>query len=413
MAAILPAKAWEPIRLRDSFPFALVTEPAAQAGAYMYAGTSLPYPGDYGISDAQLPDSLQAVFVNHVGRHGARFLTSPQTTHRLLDYLDSCDTLSPVGRNVLWLCHTLDSVTAGCWGALDEMGREEQDSIGARLARRFPGLFSPGDSVAAVASFVPRCVASMDAMTHALVTAHPRTELSAGSGPRFSPLLRFFDSDKAYRAYRDSGEWEKVWQGFVDSVCPVEPVLRLGSGPRLGDARLRSLSMDLYKAVSGAMCILDRIDWRPFFLENEYARLWECANLKHYLTYSANGLSRVSALMARPLCDELRLTLEEAAAPGYSGPKAILRFGHAETLMPLFSLLDLPRCRYVTDKWGSVADNWQDSNVATMAANLQIVLCRAEPSGNLYVKVYLNESPVLPLMTLGKALEWLNADRGM
>lgn len=399
-ALSLPAFAW--VREQNRFPYALVQEPAAQAGAYMYAGTGLPY---YPAADfSPVPDSLATVFVNHVGRHGARYLSSAKYVSRLRKYLGKCRNLTPIGRNVKWLCDYADSVTRGRWGALDPEGMTEQDSIGARFVRRYPGLFTRSDSVAAISSYVPRCVMSMDCMTHSILQADTLLNLSAGSGPRYNALLRPFDVDSAYIKYMDTGEWSRIYRNYVDTVCPTEPIRRLASdSPALSDRKARELSMDLYRLVSGSMSYVPRLGWRPFFEEQEYRRLWQCANLRHYLTHSATALSDIPERMAIPLRDELIATLDAAAQPGYTGPAAILRFGHAETLMPLLSLMRIPGCRYITADWGSVARNWQDSCIVPMAANLQLALLRSRHTGTLYLQVYLNESPVLPLMPWAEA----------
>ena len=55
-------------------------------------GSAMPYP----IPDMALraiPDSLTPVYVNHVGRHGARFLSSGKYTNELLKYLGRDETL--------------------------------------------------------------------------------------------------------------------------------------------------------------------------------------------------------------------------------------------------------------------------------------------------------------------------------
>lgn len=391
---------------RESLPSGFVTEPAAQAGAYMYAGTSAPYP-ETG-TDMSIPDSLEVIFVNHAGRHGARYLSSAKFTGNLLKYLDSCGELTPAGERVRRLCQQVDSISANQWGALDSLGIEEQSGIGKRFALRYGQLMKRRDSIVAIASYIPRCIMSMDQMTHGIAWQERNIELSAGSGRRFNHLLRFFGTDSAYIQFKANGEAERVWEAYCAKVCPIEPIRRLSkSVSALSDKDTRELSMDLYNVVAGSMCGTIDTDWRYFFKEDEYRRLWECANLKHYLTYSWSGLSDIPVRMAQPLLDDLRITLEEAATPDYSGPAAILRFGHAETMMPLLGLLGLPGCRYVTSNWDSVSSHWIDTDVAPMAVNLQMALCRSKTSGILYLQVYLNERAVIPLMPWKKARLWL------
>lgn len=63
-----------------------IQSPGAEGGAYIYAGTALPYQSptdDDNAFEHVLGDSLEVVFVNHVGRHGARFLSSSKPTDKL------------------------------------------------------------------------------------------------------------------------------------------------------------------------------------------------------------------------------------------------------------------------------------------------------------------------------------------
>lgn len=443
-----------------------IQSPGAQAGAYVYAGTSTPYEApESGASVEVIPDSLDVVFVNHVGRHGARYFSSDKFTRKLSGYLRECGELTPVGERVKRLCSVSDSVMSGRWGALDALGREEQSGIGRRMAERYGALLERRDSVEGIASYVPRCVMSMDELTHGAIWVDRSLEVATGSGKRYTPLMRFFDVDKDYLCYKDSDEWRDVYKSFADSVCPTAVVLRLSAGgarlierlcdeaiasgvPASGGAleealseRLRgewsedwvktagitkadaiALAGDLYSVVSGCAAVsygsdpeiaYSLCDWRMFFTSREYERLWECGNLKHYLTYSANGLSNSASRMAAPLLRNLVETLEEAAKDDYSGPAIRVRLGHAETMMPLLSLMDLPGCSYVTTDWGSVADRWMDWNVASMAANLQLVLCRSKASGALYLVTLRNENRVGDPERFSAAISRMKRQAGM
>lgn len=436
-----------------------IQEPGAQGGAYIYAGSAMPYEEPDGV--VAVPDSFDVVFVNHVGRHGARFLSSDKEPAKLLKFLKGRDGLTPVGQRIYDLCEAVDSVTGDRWGALDALGRKELSGIGERFAVRYGGLLSGNERVEGFSSYVPRCIMSMDEMTHGIAWHDRSVELSTGSGKRFNALVRPFEVDSAYLAYKNSGEWKRVYEGFVDTVCPPAVALRLSkdgsaflerlckdalkrgvpnSGASLeqaiadtlncawpsewemeaGMTRKEALSIagSLYKVVAGCQAIeygenvfpqTVSTYWGGYFTSMEYEKLWECANLEHYLTYSASGFSDAPAQMARPLLAEILETLEEAATSGYNSPAAIVRFGHAETLMPLLALMDLPGCRYVTTDWGSVANHWQDWNVVPMGANLQLVLCRAHESGELYLITYRNEEQAGAPEPWAKALQRLQA----
>ena len=385
---------------------AMVTASSAQICEY--AGTSLPYPclGDH--EAYQVPDSLEVVYIDHVGRHGARFLSKASYTRDMLKFLDDAGPLTAAGVRLRALCHRLDSVTAGRYGALDSIGMVEQTGIGDRMSRRGAEALRQLDSVTAIASYVPRCVMSMDMCSHAVIWNHPKTEMGQGSGPRYNTLVRFFDTDSAYLAYDRSNEWKRIWEAYDAKVSPVDAVRRLVSDPgQTSDKKLRKMARVMYKIVAGANAVFGSVDWQAFYTPDEYRRAWQSENLRHYLTYSANGLSLTPSRMSRSLVADIAASLEHASLPGYDGPAMTLRFGHTETLMPLLSQLAVPGCRYVTTDWDRVADHWRDYEVVPMATNLQLLLLRSKGTDRLYVQSLHNEQPAMPLMTYSQAQEWL------
>ena len=385
---------------------AMVTASSAQICEY--AGTSLPYPclGDH--EAYQVPDSLEVVYIDHVGRHGARFLSKASYTRDMLKFLDDSGPLTAAGVRLRALCHRLDSVTAGRYGALDSIGMVEQTGIGDRMSRRGAEALRQLDSVTAIASYVPRCVMSMDMCSHAVIWNHPKTEMGQGSGPRYNTLVRFFDTDSAYLAYDRSNEWKRVWEAYDAKVSPVDAVRRLiPNCNAVSDKKLRKMARVMYKIVAGANAVFGSVDWQAFYTPDEYRRAWQSENLRHYLTYSANGLSLTPSRMSRSLVADIAASLEHASRPGYDGPAMTLRFGHAETLMPLLSQLAVPGCRYVTTDWSGVAGHWRDYEVVPMATNLQLLLLRSKGTDRLYVQTLHNEQPAMPLMTYSQAQEWL------
>ncbi|MDE6371840.1 MAG: hypothetical protein K2K92_10185, partial [Duncaniella sp.] len=166
----------------------------------------------------------------------------------------------------------------------------------------------------------------------------------------------------------------------------------LGNAFPLNDDEGREVALAAYKVVAacGAMA-LDASPQRIFSL-SEYNALWSVGNLEHYLTHSASTLSPAPMELAAALLKELVETMDEAAK-GENRYSVMLRFGHAETLMPLFALMRLPGCYYMTNYFDTVGMHWRDFYVVPMASNLQLLLLRSS-SGHLYVRADLNEVPV-------------------
>lgn len=357
-------------------------------------GSAMPYPTPDQALRA-IPDSLTPVFVNHVGRHGARFLSSSKYTTSLLRYLDRADslnTITPVGRKLRQLCSTVVRNTAGRWGALDSLGMAEQRGIASRLHALTPALFRD-TKINAISSYVPRCVASMDEFTHQLTRLDNRIEVYSASGRQNSPLVRPWTNDKDYQEYIGSRPWHEVYDNYEDTTIPESVAVKaLGANYPFSPGEARDISMSIYKVVAGCAAMAIPADASTFMNLDEYNALWSVENLHHYLTHSASTLSQAPMDMAAALIIDLMNTMDSAAG-GDNEYSVMLRFGHAETMMPLLALMRLPGCYYMTNYFDTVRLHWRDFYVVPMASNIQMILFKST-SGRFYVRVDLNETPV-------------------
>lgn len=349
------------------------------------------------ISRVATPDSLVPVFINHVGRHGARFPASPKGINALQDairHAEEAGTLTPTGKQLKQLATLVASAAAGQWGALDSVGIAEQRGIASRMLRTFPSLFDNGN-VEAISSYAPRCIMSMYTFTHQLARLNNKMSITTSSGRQFSYLLRPFDLDAEYKDYRQSDEWQSVLEAFRARVIPLEPLKKaLGDISGYTDGEARELAMQQYQLVADAAAagISDNPD--KYFTREEYNRLWQAFNLKQYLLYTANIISTVPADMASPLLRSLITSTDAVTRGDKQMPGVMLRFAHAETLMPLLSLMKLKGCNYVTNYIETVPRHWQDFNIVPMAANLQLILFKHKSKDRYYLRVDLNERPL-------------------
>lgn len=357
-------------------------------------GSAIPYP-DRTVKELAYPDSLTPVYINHVGRHGARFLSSSKYTTSLLRTLhkaDSLNTITPMGRELIEICDLVVARTAGRWGALDSLGMAEQRAIASRAHIAFPSLFN-NTKIHAISSFVPRCVMSMDEFTHQLTRLNNKVEIYMSSGRQNSPLVRPWDGDDEYKAFMSGDEWHKVYEDYLSAKVPVSVAERaLGKNYPFNGDEAKDVSMGIYKVLAGCSAMSIELDLAKYFTQGEINALWSVENLHHYLTHSASTLSSAAPDLAVKLLSELIETMGNAV-DGKNPYSVMLRFGHAETLMPLFALMHIPGCYYMTNYFDTVGLHWRDFYVIPMAANLQMILFKSK-SGNYYVRTDLNESPV-------------------
>lgn len=356
-------------------------------------GSLMPYPTP---SAVETPDSLEAVMINHVGRHGARYPASSKNTQTMLSALeraDSLGTITTVGRELMALCRRVMAESAGRWGALDSLGMAEQRGIASRMMRNYPKLFD-GARVDAISSYAPRCIMSMYSFTHQMARLNNRLEIYTGSGRQNSLLLRPFDIEQDYIEFRQSDKTKEPYMKYLRSVVTADALKRvLGKDYPFDGVDVDELALAEYYVIAGMSAMSIECNAFRFFTPEEYNALWSCFNLRQYLQRTASTISTVPAEIASPLLLDL-ITTTQQAVDGHADAAVRLRFGHAETLMPLLSLMHLKGCYYMTNYFDTVRLHWRDFYVVPMAANLQIVLFKAKRSGRYYVRVDLNETPV-------------------
>ena len=343
------------------------------------------------------PDSLAPVFINHVGRHGSRFPASATHCKAMLEALENAKTQGTItarGKELLTLVELVMEKANGQWGALDDLGVAEQRGIAARMYSRYPSLFKE-KKVEAISSYSPRCVMSMYSFTHQLTRMNNSIELTTTSGRGKSSLMRPFDVEMSYKDFIELGAWKEPYQQHFDNVVPTSAIERvLGKDYNYGEINPKDLAIVEYYVIAGMSAMEMECDASKYFTTEEYNALWSCFNLRQYLQRTATTLSSVPADIASPLlCDIIESTDLVVERGGNTSVSAKLRFGHAETLMPLLSLMRLKGCNYKTNYFDTVAKNWQDFNVVPMSANIQFVLFKTK-GGNFYLRIDRNEEPI-------------------
>lgn len=355
------------------------------------SGSLMPYPQR---AQIELPDSLTPIYIDHVGRHGARYPASPNYTVKMRDALgraDSLGTITTAGRRLMKLCDNVIEASHNRWGALDSLGKAEQAGIASRMFLNFPRLFNEGN-VRAISSYAPRCVMSMYEFTHQLDRLNNRNTITTSAGRVNSPLLRPFDVDEEYLAWRKENVQKAPYDEYMESVLSPLPLQRvLGSAYPLPDD-WRELALCEYYVLAGMGAMGREVDPSYYFTLDEYNALWSCFNLRQYLVRTATTLSTIPAEITSKLVADIIESLRAGAA-GTTDVTANLRFGHAETLMPLFAQLHLPGCFYMTNYFDTVGQHWRDFYVVPMAANIQFVVLRTE-AGCTYLMTLLNEELV-------------------
>ncbi|XP_015983721.2 multiple inositol polyphosphate phosphatase 1 isoform X1 [Rousettus aegyptiacus] len=358
-------------------------------------------------------------------RHGTRYPTAKQIRklrqlHGLLqarrprddraDAVGGRDLGAALANWPLWYADWMD-------GQLVEKGREDMRQLALRLASLFPALFSHENysRLQLVTSSKHRCVESGVAFLKGLWQHyHPGlpppdvADMECGPPRINDKLMRFFDhcekfltevegSDTALyhvEAFKTGPEMQNI----LKKVAAALQVPFSSLNADLIQVAFFTCSFDLaIKGVKSPWCdVFDTDDAKVLEYLNDLKQYW-----KRGYGYTIN--SRSSCTLFQDIFQHLDKAVEQKKRSQPVSSPVILQFGHAETLLPLLSLMG-----YFKDKEPLTAYNYKEQmhrkfrsgHIVPYASNLIFVLYHCKnaktPKEEFQVQILLNEK-VLPL----------------
>nr|XP_005906626.1 PREDICTED: multiple inositol polyphosphate phosphatase 1 isoform X3 [Bos mutus] len=346
-------------------------------------------------------------------RHGTRYPTTKQI--RKLRQVPG-RVPGPGGRGAaladwpLWYADWMD-------GQLVEKGRQDMRQLALRLASLFPALFSRENygRLQLVTSSKHRCMDSGAAFLQGLWQHyHPGlpppdiADMECGPPRINDKLMRFFDHCEKFltqvernatalyhvEAFKTGPEMQNILKKVAD-ILQV-PVNNLNAD--LIQVAFFTCSFDLaIKGVKSPWCdVFDIDDAKVLEYLNDLKQYW-----KRGYGYSIN--SRSSCTLFQDIFQHLDKAVKQKQRSHPVSSPVILQFGHAETLLPLLSLMG-----YFKDKEPLTAYNYKEQmhrkfrsgHIVPYASNLIFVLYHCKnaktPKEEFRVQMLLNEK-VLPL----------------
>lgn len=360
-----------------------------------------------------IADSLKPVKVVYVARHGARYLSGEKKMEKIrkaLKEAKASKNLSSQGEAFLSYLDTVAVVNAGRWGLLSPEGIAEENRLAETMNKLVAPLDGKGARVKGVATFVPRAVMTMYEFSHRLIIENEDISVATDQGHEYSKLLYCFAYDEQYADYRKNGNWNEVYDAYVEQNVSPTPAANLFANPGVySDHHLRKLSLEMYEVLKADRAAGIAPMAGRFFTEEEYRGCYEASNLSHYLRNNVTALSSIAGHATAPLLHQIISDADAVADNGdvlsairtkvsksERAPLLSGYFGHAETLLPLFSLMKLPGCYYDGNDYDNLSQYWQIEDITPLAANFTLVLCEA-PSGECYALTLLNGKVVNPL----------------
>ncbi len=390
-------------------------------------GTKTPYHPQQKNYTAPTP-GYKPVFINYVGRHGARFLTKEGSDKEVLNVLiqaDSAGYLSPMGKRILEMTVRLHEIEKRNYENISASGKKEQHGIGERMRKSYSDVFDGRDILVQYTKKI-RTQQSAEAFLQAFSGYSGKIEYN-NEITKQDDILRFYDESPAYQEYKknklllarlDSLETNPETANAVRNVCnriftnefsrKLEkgiPVNKSAGGETITARDFVNSLYELYGAqfsISGEMkekgYTDDSVNLSFAFSESDLEWFaFKDGAADFFEKGPADNVNGVQVTIAVPLLIDFIKKMDAFIASPMK-EAACLRFSHAEAISPFASLLEIPAASVPSSSVFKYADRWKAASIIPMSANEQWILYTNGKDHLL--KVLLNEKEVaLPVRT--------------
>jgi len=369
-------------------------------------GTKNGYPVNWHIAATSLspPSGCVPYHINHLGRHGSRHMSKNKAPKRLVDYASRLTGASMNKTNLAqWAAAALSIEIDRDLGQLSYQGRRELAGIARRMMDNFGPLLRSGRRVRMESTAVNRAQESR-ATFAATLSSLGVTEIKIADAPACSKgkppskehsLLYFFADCKANVLFQEAMEEAPVTQtgiaqfqqaikdkigfssmidGFLERNFPGQ-YIGLSSADRL---QFVQALFDVCSVEMGSLG--DNNDICSFFTQSEIEVFAMIDDVSNYVERGPTKLgaqisSRSACTVIRNLISNTETVINSATSDAHATD---MRFAHAETLMPVLSLLGFFTDPNVDERnisaWLNPNRLWNSGTVAPMTSNLQFIL---------------------------------------
>lgn len=366
------------------------------------------------------PKGYMPVFINHVGRHGARHLTkdvSSSFIYQVLLMADSADGLTAAGELLKEKILRLEKVEKQLFKSISSRGKTEQEGIAHRMYSNNGNVFRQQKPLLHIAYTKEiRTLQTSDAFLGELKRSVNDPVIIKQLN---DTTLRFYDMSPAYDAYKENGNWIPYLQQLKTSVKYSEVAIQVSKQfftpvyfKNLTAEEQLKLITDLYgfvtifysiqQEVKDAGYQLTEVDMKDFFTCPQLSVLDRIDNAEDFFG-KGPGLNAdgIQVIIALPLLADFINTTDDYIKT--KGVTAQLRFGHAETISPYATLLGLISASNPTKNPQQIDRLWNAEKVIPLSSNIQWILYQKKGSGHYLIKFLLNEKEVavkgLPVKT--------------
>lgn len=370
-----------------------------------------------------VPAGYQAFYIDHVGRHGSRYLSKPKyedIAYKVLTLAEKNNQLTDMGKSLLKQTIGINALNRNHYGELTDLGRKDISLISQRMLSNYPTVFK-GQKIEVISSTSPRAKETAEIFVKPFKANYPDIHIFQPPENK-QTLLRFFEYSPAYEAYKKSKSIKTTLksleratktadmsQDVARLIFTADFIHQLNNGVALSEkSSIKTVDFviaiyQLYQELlsfSPETLASNHLDFSDYFTQDQLVWFNTVVTAKNFLqigpAFDAKG---IQVKIAAPLLLDMLKTADKAITD--KNVDANLRFAHAETVSPLATLLELEGAYTAVNSVEDYPSVWQAEKIIPMGANIQWIFYQSNQSNQpILIKVMLNEREVhLPLPT--------------
>ncbi|HTD98634.1 MAG TPA: histidine-type phosphatase [Mucilaginibacter sp.] len=355
------------------------------------------------------PARYVPVFINHVGRHGARHLTKDVTASfaygLLLSKADSAGALTEKGKKLQQMVIALQKVEKGNIKSISAEGVSELQGISERMFARYSNVFKGKPNLNVMITKEIRTKQSADAFLKGLNSKLKET--ASINEYTDDTHLRFYDASPAYKRFEDEVDKSELTLSLQKKERLAELnnavagrffkddfLSRIDAGERSKFVTdvfgFATIVFSLDKEIKQAGFNNSDLDFKSLFSCDELSKLSLFDMVDDYLKKGpGTDNNGIQVRVAVPLLVDFINSADEYIKTGKYN--ACLRFAHAETTAPFATLLQISTADKVSKDISKVNAAWKCSGIIPLSSNIQWVFYKKKGTTSYLVKILLNE----------------------
>lgn len=357
-----------------------------------------------------VPSGYKAVYINFVGRHGARHLTKDiklSYAYATISKADSLNVLTQPGKDLKQIIINLGKEEENHVASISQSGANELKGIAERMFAYQKNVFTAGNQVLVSTTKKGRTKESAEAFLAGLKTKSAPLSQNITFNYADDDHLRFYDFSKTYDEFKENGNWTIAYQKLAKAK-KLDDIANRFAVKFFKPAYLAKLNqadkINFLEDVYGFYTILNAVtaeikavgltikdlNFKTYFTTADLAALNTLGNAEDFLK-KGPGLNNngIQVRIAAPLLADFINTTD-----AYLKNKPViadLRFAHAETIAPLAALMGIHGAAEASNNILTFEQVWKAENVIPFSANIQWIVYQNPSNGNYLVKFLLNE----------------------